>query len=233
MSKFDLESYMVNYNSSEVCFGLVLNGFNCKIKNISGAFEQLTGFMPNEFIDNNNELLLGICPEKEVTRLRYAIDYYIKYLNSFPIETKSKLKLNFRLDFVKKNASKIHLQLQFIPIINEDDLSLKCYLIIVSEVSQIKTKLNNYSYILDCRKHDNIQKIAINPFEGKRIKTVISLSEKRILKLMSEGFSSKMIANTLNISIHTVKNHRKSMLFKSECKTSSELIKRAIVEGWI
>lgn len=73
-----------------------------------------------------------------------------------------------------------------------------------------------------------------NYFRGKNIrKTVIdelSCREKEIIKCLSDGMNTKAIANTLFISEHTVKTHRRNIMHKLHVKTSAELIRRAMEE---
>ena len=59
----------------------------------------------------------------------------------------------------------------------------------------------------------------------------ISPREQQILQYMAEGMSSKQIACTLFLSVHTVNNHRKNMLQKTGCKTSGELLNYALKHG--
>lgn len=59
----------------------------------------------------------------------------------------------------------------------------------------------------------------------------LSSREIEILKHMAEGLSSKQIARILSLSINTVNNHRKSMLSKTNCQSSSELVNFAIRHG--
>lgn len=59
----------------------------------------------------------------------------------------------------------------------------------------------------------------------------MSRRELEILKLMSKGMNSKQIADEIKISINTVHNHRKNMLRKTNCKTSSELLNHAARHG--
>ncbi|HET6721357.1 MAG TPA: LuxR C-terminal-related transcriptional regulator [Chitinophagaceae bacterium] len=60
---------------------------------------------------------------------------------------------------------------------------------------------------------------------------LISRRELDILKHMAAGFSSKQIADKLNISINTINNHRKSMLSKTRCSSSVELMNYAVKHG--
>lgn len=62
---------------------------------------------------------------------------------------------------------------------------------------------------------------------------VLSKRETEILSLIGKGLSSKQIANHLGISIHTVNNHRKNMIFKTKCLNSSDLLHNSIRNGII
>jgi DNA-binding CsgD family transcriptional regulator len=63
--------------------------------------------------------------------------------------------------------------------------------------------------------------------------SALSKRESEILTWMSQGRSSKQIADTLKISINTVNNHRKNMLLKTISKNSSELLNYAIRHGYL
>jgi DNA-binding CsgD family transcriptional regulator len=60
-----------------------------------------------------------------------------------------------------------------------------------------------------------------------------SKREKEVLLWMAEGLSSKMIAGKLNISEHTVINHRRSMQEKSNKPNATALVSFAIRNGII
>jgi len=51
--------------------------------------------------------------------------------------------------------------------------------------------------------------------------------EKEVLKLIRQGLLSKEIADQLNVSIHTINNHRKNILAKLNVDTSIEAINAA------
>jgi DNA-binding CsgD family transcriptional regulator len=65
------------------------------------------------------------------------------------------------------------------------------------------------------------------------IKEQLSKREKEILLLIMEGLQNKAIAEKLKISKETVDKHRKNMLAKTDSKSSSELITKAIRNGWV
>ena len=58
-----------------------------------------------------------------------------------------------------------------------------------------------------------------------------SKREVDVLKLASQGMGSKQIADQLNISIHTINNHRRNMLVRSNCKNFLQLVDIALKSG--
>lgn len=56
----------------------------------------------------------------------------------------------------------------------------------------------------------------------------ISPREKEVLELVAQGFSTKQIADKLDISVRTVESHRINMLKKLEVSNTAELIRKSI-----
>jgi len=63
--------------------------------------------------------------------------------------------------------------------------------------------------------------------------SILSLRELEIIKLCHQGLSSKMIADKLNLSIHTVKNHKRNCMEKTLTHNISELIHACIKNHWL
>lgn len=63
--------------------------------------------------------------------------------------------------------------------------------------------------------------------------THLTEREKEIIKLCLEGLSSKMIAARLNLSIHTVKNHKRNSMEKTLTHNITELIHLCIRSHWL
>jgi len=85
--------------------------------------------------------------------------------------------------------------------------------------------------------HPKINEQVFDYFRGKN-KTKptdqnLSEREKEIIECLSEGMNTKAISDTLFISEHTVKTHRRNIMHKLRVKTSAELIKLAIERGII
>ncbi|MBT31001.1 MAG: DNA-binding response regulator [Thalassobius sp.] len=68
--------------------------------------------------------------------------------------------------------------------------------------------------------------IHIMALEGSQLKK-LSAKESEILKLISDGLTTKEIADQLYISTRTVETHRANMMKKLTVKNSAELIRKA------
>ena len=76
-----------------------------------------------------------------------------------------------------------------------------------------------------------VSKVANRPTSGEeQTATNIKLSEreKEIVRLVAEGYSSKLIADQLFISFHTVNTHRKNIICKTHSRNTSGLVQYAI-----
>jgi DNA-binding CsgD family transcriptional regulator len=65
----------------------------------------------------------------------------------------------------------------------------------------------------------------------ERNEKTLTTREREILKLLADGLCSKQVAELCCVSINTIHNHRKNMLQKTNCKSSSELISYAVKRG--
>lgn len=61
----------------------------------------------------------------------------------------------------------------------------------------------------------------------------LTASEIEIVRLITNGLTTKEIADKRNVSYHTVSTHRKNIFRKLEVSNASELIMHAIKAGWI
>jgi|SRR5690625_960213 len=61
----------------------------------------------------------------------------------------------------------------------------------------------------------------------------LTVREKEILSLISEGLASKQIADRLHVSIHTVNTHRQNIIKKMNVANSAEAIRMATLLGII
>jgi DNA-binding NarL/FixJ family response regulator len=69
--------------------------------------------------------------------------------------------------------------------------------------------------------------------EMNKSATILSDREVEVLHLIAHGQSHQEIAQKLQLSVHTVNNHRKNMLARSRCANTAELVRVAMIENVI
>lgn len=136
---------------------------------------------------------------------------------------------NYRLKSLEGNWLSISQRSRYIksssdgtPLVSIDSLS---------DISNFKKNSEIVNIIEKVMGPQKLTKIQVDTFSPDEQEYHISKREINVLRCICDGMSSKQIAEKLNISIHTINNHRKNMLGKTNCKNLSELAARAIRTG--
>lgn len=66
----------------------------------------------------------------------------------------------------------------------------------------------------------------------KPAKEILTKREKEILKNLIDGHNSKSLSDKLFLSVETINTHRRNILRKTKTKNTTEVITKAIKEGW-
>jgi DNA-binding NarL/FixJ family response regulator len=108
--------------------------------------------------------------------------------------------------------------------ISRDELNrLKSVQPVIQAMSQQFWQAQSTQYVHDEHSRDSLEH-AINTFDNN----VLTPREKQITGLVLQGYSSKSVALHLNISVGTIKVHRKSIYFKLDISSESELFSKFI-----
>lgn len=98
-----------------------------------------------------------------------------------------------------------------------------------SIVDAIRTVLSGELYISENQSKKIIDKLMHGSADTEGL-SLDSLSDREfeIFQLLGNGFSTKEIAQKLNLSIYTVESHKRNIKTKMKLKNSSDVIKHAI-----
>lgn len=108
------------------------------------------------------------------------------------------------------------------------DLSLQVF----TELGDIKT---DDTIVLSIFRHSvdwGYQKV-FNKVYTNIHNSLLTARELEIIRLCHEGFSSKMIADRLKLSIHTVKNHKRKSMERTFTHNINELIHVCLQNHWL
>lgn len=154
-----------------------------------------------------------------------CINYFIDHPNSM----KDKIVLNTSYLYKKKGGGYFQFHDQIVVVETDgagNPLILLCY---GYDITHIKKQ---QSCDLVINSPDEVQIWSYN-VDKKKLERVTSLSiqEKKILQLLSEGKPSKEIAQNLFLSSHTIDTHRRNLLKKTNCLNTTGLIMYAKMIG--
>ena len=137
---------------------------------------------------------------------------------------------------VKLDENEIDVNIIILSNYDDDDYILgaikagaKAYLLKDSELETIIDTINNVKEG-ELSYSQRVTKVLVNEFTNTDKKEKLTNSELKVLKELSEGNSSKMIADTLCISKRTVETHRYRILKKLGAHNVADLIRIAIEE---
>lgn len=233
--EFNLNEYLRVFHTFERYFYSLADVSSLKVIDAGGLVEQCTGYTREEVIRKGYRLMLKVHHLQDTIRSARGGARYFKYLYQQPAHHRPYIKVNRTLDLFCKDGRKIHVLAQSLPVLFNDQMQPIYMLNIFSDITDIKSDRRYTHYIIDNSNPEQTKRIELFHKDElpPTIDTVISPAEKRVLALMSDGKTSKQIADELFLSEHTVKTHRKNMLEKFGCENSIQLIKKAIMEGWI
>jgi DNA-binding CsgD family transcriptional regulator len=156
----------------------------------------------------------------------------LSFINPKPADEHHDYRISFNHRFIQKNGaiSEFLIEGTFnrsaftrMPVLN---------LNVFTEIGDIKTDETINLTIYKYSTLYGYQKVYSKVY-AKKCNSFLSLRELEIIKLFHEGYSTKMIADKLNLSIHTIKNHKRNCMEKTMTHNISELIHFCLVYRWL
>lgn len=212
------------------CYYWLLNVKNAVFEMISPEVEKVLGYSMEEV--TFQFLLEKVHPDDTPYLLNFEVtlaDFFCR----LPNEKRYKYKIQYDFRLQKSNGDYIRILNQMIMVEYDITNKLMRTFGIQTDISLLKTTIRpTLSFIALQDEDPSFIDVDIkNIF--KPTQSVLSKREKEVLALMLEGYISKEISTKLNISKFTVDSHRKKILEKTSSKSISEMINKAILNGWV
>lgn len=161
----------------------------------------------------------------------------ISFLKSLPVREGNDYLFSYNYRFLTAAGNYVTLLQRFSYVTDLDGVALG----VVGVVFDITHFKNDLSIVHTIEKVTTIKGEKLNELVFKKIyplteegkKPLLSNKEIDIVRLIARGYSSKQIAALTHLSINTVNNHRKNMLAKTTCSSSSELVSYALKNGFL
>ncbi|WP_114751358.1 LuxR C-terminal-related transcriptional regulator [Pleomorphovibrio marinus] len=213
----------------------ILDFYDLSISQFSPWFEEAHGRKVEEF-HVINDILAMIHPEDidfVIKAEAKASDYIFKVLGADKI-TEYKVSYNFR--FLTANGNYEYFNHQSLILTVDDNGNFSKSINIHTNINHLVQENSHRFSMIGLGDNPSYLNLEVFSDEDDRKALengIFTGREIEVIKLIADGVSTNGIANQLSISTETVKSHRKNILRKSGCTSSTELVARGVSEGWI
>ncbi len=238
----DLESYLEKFPLRAVIDKVYAVGPYCWFLSdmqrgvfvkIGGALEQLTGYSMEEMLNQTFIKAARFTTPEHLLQTVESARLFWQYFYSRPVEHREFIKSSHTYEFIRKDGSTFH-ALQQSSTVFFDKMGNGVYQFdLITDITFLDPLPKIRFYLLDSSDVTRMKQIPLIPgviYSSE--KSPLSEAELRVLKLIAEGKSIKMIAHKLNISENTVKHHRTNMFMKCEVNNMAELVSKSLRMGW-
>ncbi len=204
-----------------------------KIVFANGNFKHFFGTDKDLFTGRSFAVSLRVCYWRDFLTVAQASRQYYRYFYEQPIENRPFIRgsIFFRQSMPDGTMRTLMLQLAHIHIDSLGNAVLN--MCVITDISHWSTKNGGGGTVFNDADPENPIMLHLQGELALADAPIISPAEMRVLLLLSEGKSSKMVADELYLSEHTVNNHRKNMLRKSGAQNIAELITQCKERGLI
>lgn len=222
--EYYLEKYNIFQNVMEImpCAMYLLDYQQQKFLFISDEIRDLIGYTAKDLTHLGYEWYidqLHFEDRREFTER--VFENFVIYAQQ--LDKENSKNAQFSINYRFKNKKGLHLQLldQFIVLEVDDENNPVLVLGILSDISAHKT---DNKIIFSINEYDTNRTEKSNLTQVFPKKVAFTKRQKEIIGLIKTGKSSKEIAESLKLSIHTVHAHRRKLLERHNCKNTSELL---------
>lgn len=230
IDNFEFDAFTSKIFSVGTNYFYIIDFFDLSLSHINKNIELIHN-IKQESISNINQILELIHPEdvEFVSQVEGKLGELFKNELGLHNLLNYKVSYNIRMKNLNGDFSLINHQSLMLTL-DEND----CYgksLNIHTDISHICNQHNRTFSLIGLNGEPSFLNLNLNTTEINTLK--LSVREIQILLLISNGLSNEAISEKLNISIHTVKSHRKNMLKNADNKNMAQLIKEAAIQGII
>lgn len=198
-----------------------------------------------EFVQDKMQSMLGyskewFTPENIVSSIHPDdVQHFVNFenttaifLNKLPVEKLQKYKISYDYRLKKANGEFIRILQQNVTIENSEQGAVLRTLGMHTDITHLKKETKASLSFIGIDGEPSFYDVDIhNVFKNE--KGLFSKREKEILTYIANGYKSKEISELLFVSKATVDTHRRNIMRKSECSSITELIVKAVKEGWV
>jgi len=232
LAKVNLDEIVSSIFAMGPFYYYLINFSDMSVSDISSGFETLHG-IPADKVDQINDILSLIHPD-DMEFVAKAEERVHAYIARQGIEKVLRYKASYNFRFRTADGGYRLFNHQSLVLSLDDSKKIVRSINIHTDISHITSQNNfKWSAIGLAGEPSYLNMDVWEPGHDDLVTKRFSKRELEVLRLIAQGLSTKQIAESLCISVDTVKVHRKHILGKSGCANMAELAARSISEGWI
>jgi len=182
--------------------------------------------------ESNNFLAMYFHPDDKACLCEQIFPDILKFMGTIPVAELADYRFSFNHRYIRKDGSIAQFLQEGTLSVAEDKSLPVLNLRVFTEIGDFKTDETMILSIFRYSAELGYKKVYSKVY-GNKGTSQLSPREIEIIKLCLGGLSSKMIADRLNLSIHTVKNHKRNCMEKTLTHNITELINLCIRSHWI
>jgi DNA-binding CsgD family transcriptional regulator/PAS domain-containing protein len=197
---------------------------------INEANENISG-LPNEIFEQKGLKYSNLRTHPwDLFQLILISRKVMKVFQKLNIEEQINSKFAFDLRYRHPEKGYIRIHQNVLPLSVSNAGKPSVILIQSTDISEIK-KSNRMKYFFGFWRDGFFQKLISG--ETSAYGNILTSRELDLLTLAADGYTSAEIANKKNLSVETVRTHNRNIISKTGAKNLTEVVRVALVEGWI
>ena len=227
----DLETYrkLLNIVSVGPFYYYIFDLENASILFVSPGITEVLGYSPEQFTP---EFFFEIIhPDDAQSFLKFG-EKSLEFFKSIAPEDIFRYKVRFDFRLQKSTGEYIRVLQQVVTLQTTETGGINKTLGIHTDISHIKTEGNPVLSFVGMEGKPSYLNVELSAAFSPTTE-LLTPREKEILYYIVHGKHSIEIADILFLSIHTVLNHRRNILTKTNTETTAELIVKSVKEGWV
>lgn len=199
---------------------------------VSSNTETIFGYSRSHFLDNGLPFCNKIIHPDDLHKKWKLLKRIWDYMLAAPSERLNHCKFSYDYRIVRPDGKEVRILAQNSVLQTDSEGNITHVLGMYSDISHWKKSEQQFASVVSTTTN-TCTFFSIDDSENINHQGCLSKRELEIVKLMAEGYSSKLIAEKLFISFHTVNTHRQKIIEKTKTRNTGGLVQFATVHGLI
>ncbi|RZL38669.1 MAG: LuxR family transcriptional regulator [Pedobacter sp.] len=215
----------INYAIGPYCWFIPDNRL-MKIAAVSDNIRQLTPFTKKEWVGQGPEFLAANTHPDDFYYLLSATALVAEIHEKVAPENRGQVRVNIYCRMLDAQKNYRWTLVQYIAQYFNEDGKIESTLCLMTDLSHFKMIQSSMMTVIDNnnKEHQYFKVIVKN----KKLQPIalphITKREQQLLQLITKGFNTPQMAKMLNLSYHTIENHKRNLRQKTGSKTAAELV---------